>query len=329
MSIGVHGISKSFGRVRALQDVDLRVERGSLAALLGPSGCGKSTLLRLIAGFETPDAGRIVLDDRDVTRLSLGRRDVGFVFQNYALFPHQTVAQNVGFALAVRGREAAGVEARVAELLDLVQLTGYERRRPHELSGGQRQRVALARALAASPSYLLLDEPFAALDSHVRKDLRRWLRDLHERTHVTTILVTHDAEEAMEIADRIVVMREGVVQQAGSPRDVYAEPANPFVMRFFGEVNALRSSAATIYVRPADFRIEDRPFGEASAACVRRVSELGPRTALDLALTDGQAVNVEIDPARAARLSPAPGMTVYLEPTRFRSFAAQAPAGIL
>lgn len=329
MSIALHGVSKAFGRVQALRDVDLSAERGSLTALLGPSGCGKSTLLRVIAGFEAPDAGRVVLDGRDVTHLSLGRRDVGFVFQSYALFPHQTVAQNVGFGLAVRGRRGAEVAARVSDLLELVQLGGFEKRRPHELSGGQRQRVALARALAASPSFLLLDEPFAALDSHVRKDLRRWLRDLHERTHVTTILVTHDAEEAMEVADRIVVMREGLVQQIGSPRAVYAEPANPFVMRFFGEVNALHSSAATIFVRPGDFRVEDRPFGEASPAYVRRVSELGARTTLDVALTDGQSLSVEIDSGRAARLEPAPGMTVYLEPTRFRSFAAPSRAGVL
>jgi sulfate transport system ATP-binding protein len=320
MSLEVRGLSKSFGGVRALRDVSFAVERGTLAALLGPSGCGKSTLLRVIAGFEAADRGRVALDGREVTALPPGKRDVGFVFQNYALFPHQTVAENVGFALAVRKRPAAEVRTRVAELLDLVQLEGYGNRRPHQLSGGQRQRVALARALASSPSTLLLDEPFGALDQQVRKDLRRWLRALHERTRVTTLLVTHDAEEAMEIADRIVVLRDGVVQQEAPPRHVYTQPANPFVMGFLGEVNAVRGSRSTIYVRPADFRIESRPFGEATAASVRRVLDVGARTQLELTLTDGQSVVAELDAARSGRLLPQLGMTVYVEPTSFRDF---------
>jgi sulfate transport system ATP-binding protein len=320
MSIVVQGLDKSFGAFRALTGVDLRVERGSLATLLGPSGCGKSTLLRAIAGFEPVDTGRVILDDRDVTDLPLRERNVGFVFQNYALFPHQTVAQNIGFALSVRKKPASEVRARVAELLELVQLEGFEKRRPHELSGGQRQRVALARALAANPSILLLDEPFAALDLQVRKDLRRWLRALHERTHVTTVLVTHDADEAMEIADRIVVLRDGVVQQQAAPRHMFAEPANSFVMGFFGEVNALRARSTTIYVRPGDFRVENRPFGEASSAAIVRVLDVGPRTHLELALTDGQRIVAELDRATATRVVPAPGMTVFLEPTRFHAF---------
>jgi sulfate transport system ATP-binding protein len=320
MSVAVEGLSKSFGAVRALRDVSFAVERGSLATLLGPSGCGKSTLLRVIAGFEAAERGDVRLDGREVTALPPGKRDVGFVFQNYALFPHQTVAENVGFALTMRKRPVAEVRARVAELLELVQLEGYEKRRPHQLSGGQRQRVALARALASSPSTLLLDEPFGALDQQVRKDLRRWLRTLHERTHVTTILVTHDAEEAMEIADRIVVLRDGVVQQEAHPRHVYTQPANPFVMGFLGEVNAVRGSRNTIYVRPADFRIESRPFGEATAASVERVLDVGARTQLELTLVDGQRVVAELDSARSGRLLPQLGMTVYLEPTRFRDF---------
>ena len=320
MSVVVENLSKSFGAIRALSDVDLRVERGTLAVLLGPSGCGKSTLLRVIAGFEAPDRGRLQIDGEDVTNRPLGRRDVGFVFQNYALFPHQTVAQNVGFALSVRKRPAAEIAERVAELLDLVQLSGYERRRPHELSGGQRQRVALARALAARPSTLLLDEPFGALDANVRKDLRRWLRTLHERTHVTTLLVTHDGDEALEIADRIIVMRDGTVQQQDEPGRIYTEPANPFVMSFFGEVNTLRGDSATLYVRPSDFRIEREAFATSRAARVERVLDAGPRTLLELIADDGALVTAELDRADRARLDPRRGVTLYLEPARFRSF---------
>lgn len=320
MSVVVENLSKSFGAVRALRDVHLRVERGTLAVLLGPSGCGKSTLLRTIAGFEVPDSGRLLLDGEDVTARPLGKRDVGFVFQNYALFPHQTVAQNVAFALSVRKRPASEIAERIAELLDLVQLAGYERRRPHELSGGQRQRVALARALAAGPSTLLLDEPFGALDANVRKDLRRWLRSLHERTRVTTLLVTHDADEALEIADSIVVMRDGVVQQQDVPYRVYAEPANPFVMGFFGEVNSLRRESGTLYVRPNDFRIETAPFASARAARVERVFDVGPRTQLELSSDDGTPLSVELDRTDRARLAPRPGLTLYLEPVRFRAF---------
>jgi sulfate transport system ATP-binding protein len=320
MSVVVENLSKSFGAISALRDVDLRVERGTLAVLLGPSGCGKSTLLRVIAGFEIPDCGRLSIDGEDVTNRPLGQRDVGFVFQNYALFPHQTVAQNVGFALAVRKRPANEIAERVAELLDLVQLSGFERRRPHELSGGQRQRVALARALAARPSTLLLDEPFGALDANVRKDLRRQLRDLHERTHVTTLLVTHDGDEALEIADRIIVMRDGTVQQQDEPQRIYAEPANPFVMGFFGEVNALRRDSETLYVRPSDFRIERTPFATARAAHVERVLDVGSRTLLELADDDGARVTAEIDRAERARLDPRRGVVLYLQPARFRSF---------
>ncbi len=320
MSISVRGVSKNFGSVRALQAVDLDLERGALGALLGPSGCGKTTLLRAIAGFESIDAGRIMLDGRDVATLPLGRRDVGFVFQNYALFPHQTVAENVAFALSVRKRPSREVRERVTELLDLVQLSGYEQRRPHELSGGQRQRVALARALCAQPSILLLDEPFAALDAQVRKDLRRRLRELHERTGVTTLLVTHDADEAMEIADRIVILREGAVQQEAAPATAYDEPANPFVMRFLGEVNAVHGGGETVFVRPRDFRVESRSFGEAMPAAIERVFDVGPRTLLEVVLADGQRVTVELGSDRAARLGPAAGHTIYLEPTRYRAF---------
>lgn len=303
-----------------MNGVDIDVPKGSLCALLGPSGCGKSTLLRVIAGFEAPDAGRIFLDDIDVTERPLGKRDVGFVFQNYALFPHQTVAQNVAFSLAVRKRPAQEIRERVAELLATVQLSGYEARRPHELSGGQRQRVALARSLASKPAVLLLDEPFAALDANVRKDLRRSLRELHERTHVTTLLVTHDAEEALEVADHIIVLKDGEVQQQAPPQRIYAEPANPFVMGFFGDVNALRGTGTTTYVRPADVRIETKPFREAQTAHVLDVRTAGPRTQFDLSLDDGQRIVAECNEDRAGWLALRKGMIVYVEPVKSRSF---------
>ncbi len=323
-SVAVSNVSKSFGHVRALIDVDVRIERGTLAALLGPSGCGKTTLLRTIAGFETPDRGTIMLDGVDVTTRPLGARNVGFVFQNYALFPHLSVEQNVGFALEVRKVPRTQVRAQVAELLDLVELSEYGKRRPHQLSGGQRQRVALARALAAKPATLLLDEPFAALDMRVRKELRRSLRALHERTGVTTILVTHDSDEALEIADTVVVMRDGCVQQQATARDIYAEPANAFVMQCFGDVNAIAMPDATHYVRPGDYRIERAPFEGGSSAAIESISEVGPRAHLTLRLDDGQRVAAELDRLAAARLAASPGTHVYLEATRVHAFETVA-----
>ena len=321
MSVTIERVSKRFGRVLALDDVSFEVPRGSLTALLGPSGSGKSTLLRAIAGLEAVDEGRIVLEGREVTHLPAGGRDAGFVFQHYALFPHLSVAGNIAFPLQVRKKHSKrAIAARVAELLGLIRLEGYETRRPHELSGGQRQRVALARALAAEPSILLLDEPFGALDAHVRKELRRELQGLHERTAVTTILETHDAGEAMELADRVLVLREGVVQQYGPPRTLYAHPANPFVLGFLGEVNLIRSHAANAYVRPSDLRIESRHFGDAVPARVRRVVELGARTELGLTLDDGQQLTAHLDERRAASLALSPGALVYLEPTRSYAF---------
>jgi sulfate transport system ATP-binding protein len=320
MSIVLEGIWKSFGEVGVLADVNATIASRTLTALIGPSGCGKSTLLRLIAGFERPERGRILIDGKDATDTPLGKRDVGFGFQNYALFPHLTVAENIAFGLNVRKDPRAKVDARVAELLALIQLEGYGKRRPHELSGGQRQRVALARALAASPRILLLDEPFGALDLQVRKELRTWVRSLHEQTHVTTVIVTHDADEAMEISDQLVVLAQGRVQQSGAPRSIYEHPANPFVMRFLGSVNALQGGRDTVYVRPHDFRIETGHFGEAAPAVVERVIELGSRTQLELALADGQNVISEIPSGHAARLGPRVGMTVYLEPKSTRTF---------
>ncbi len=320
MSIVVEGVAKSYGDVSALEDVSVTIGPRTLTALLGPSGCGKSTLLRLIAGFDRPERGRILIDGEDATDIPLGKRDVGFVFQSYALFPHLTVAENIAFGLKVRKAPRAAANARVAELLALIQLEGYEKRRPHELSGGQRQRVALARALAAKPRILLLDEPFGALDLQVRKELRAWVRSLHELTHVTTVIVTHDADEAMELADQIVVLAKGRVQQSGAPRRIYEHPENPFVMRFLGHVNALGEGTETVYVRPHDFRVETRHFGEAAAARVERVIEFGSRTHLELALGDGNKITSELPPGLAAELAPHVGMTVYLEPKRVRSF---------
>ena len=237
MTIRATDVSKRFGGHVALDDVSLEIPRGSLTALLGPSGSGKSTLLRIIAGLEIPDAGRVFIDGVDVTDARPQRRGIGFVFQHYAAFKHMTVRDNVGFGLSIRRRPKAEIRRRVDELLAVVQLEGLGERYPSQLSGGQRQRMALARALAVDPAVLLLDEPFGALDARVRSELRRWLRRLHEQTEVTTVLVTHDQEEAMEVADRIAVMDHAQIRQVGAPRELYEDPSNPFVMEFFGTVN--------------------------------------------------------------------------------------------
>lgn len=241
--ITVHGISKRFGSFEALKNIDLEVRDGEFLALLGPSGSGKTTLLRIIAGLEFPDAGRIDFHGQDVTGLKVAARKVGFVFQHYALFKHMTVAENVGFGLSVRKRRLrpakSAIKARAEELLELVQLGGLGNRYPAQLSGGQRQRVALARALAVEPQLLLLDEPFGALDAKVRKELRRWLRELHTQMGLTSIFVTHDQEEALELADRVVVMDHGVIEQIGTPDEIYMAPRSGFVSDFVGETNSL------------------------------------------------------------------------------------------
>jgi sulfate/thiosulfate transport system ATP-binding protein len=320
MSIHVESVSKRFGDFVALDEVSLEVPGGSLTALLGPSGSGKSTLLRVIAGLEPPDTGSVSLSGADVTRVPPQGRGVGFVFQHYAAFRHMTVWDNVAFGLQVRRRPAAEVRARVSELLRLVQLEGYAGQYPSQLSGGQRQRMALARALAVRPSVLLLDEPFGALDARVRKELREWLRRLHEEVSVTTVLVTHDQEEAMEIADRVVVLDRGRVQQVGTPRALYEHPANAFVMSFVGPVNQLDGA----FVRPHDVVIHPNPpwpARPAREAVVERLTHLGFEVRVELALNDGHRVWSQITRDDLDRLGLEDRQRVYVESRHARTFA--------
>jgi sulfate transport system ATP-binding protein len=324
----LEGVTKRFGGVTALDDISLAIKPGALTALLGPSGCGKTTLLRAIAGFETIDEGRINLDDIDITSVPLRKRNIGFVFQSYALFPHLTVDRNIAFALDVRRVERARSRARVRELLDLVHLPGIEKRYPHELSGGQRQRVALARALASDPSILLLDEPFAALDASVRRDLRGWLRALHDEIHLTTVLVTHDAEEAMEIADALVLLERGHVEQTGTPVELYHAPISPFALRFFGPANALVDPAGVRYVRPHEIRLEPTRFEGSSSARVTRIIELGPRRRFELGF-GASTVHAEITLPNPTLADIAVGDTLYFAAVEHHVFDAhpleQAP----
>jgi len=301
-------ITKSFGEFEAIHDVSLEIPSGSLTALLGPSGSGKSTLLRVIAGLEAPDTGNVVIDDVDATGLPPQKRGIGFVFQHYAAFKHMTVFQNVAFGLSVRKRPKAEIEERVNELLTIVGLAGYAKRYPSQLSGGQRQRMALARALAVEPSVLLLDEPFGALDAKVRAELRSWLRRLHDEVHVTTVLVTHDQEEAMEVADLIAVMNEGRIEQVGAPRDLYERPANDFVMEFLGPVTRLGSEL----VRPHDVRIAPLPEPGSSEAQITRVVHLGFEVRVELELADGGEASVQLTKAEADELEVADGDIVHV-----------------
>ena len=272
MSIDVTGVSKQYGDFVALRDINVSLPTGQLTALLGPSGGGKSTLLRIIAGLESADAGSVAIEGTDATALPPQKRNVGFVFQHYAVFKHMTVAKNVAFGLEIRKRPKAEVKAKVAELLDLVHLSQFADRLPSQLSGGQRQRLALARALAVEPTVLLLDEPFGALDAKVRKELREWLRRLHDEVHVTTVFVTHDQEEALEVADEIVVINEGRIEQIGTPDQLYDEPANDFVMGFLGEVTRLDG----LRLRPHDIDVATAPGGaHAVAGVVSRALRVG------------------------------------------------------
>jgi sulfate transport system ATP-binding protein len=308
--ITVHGLHKRYGDFAALEDVSLEIPHGSLTALLGPSGSGKSTLLRVIAGLETPDAGRVEIGGEDATRVPPQRREIGFVFQHYAAFKHMTVRDNVAFGLRIRKRAKAEIEARVSDLLRIVGLEGLHGRYPAQLSGGQRQRMALARALAVEPRVLLLDEPFGALDAKVRAELRAWLRRLHDEVHVTTVLVTHDQEEAMEVADRIAVLDAGRVQQAGAPRELYENPANAFVMGFLGPV--ARLGDALVRPHDLDLTVDRRPGSR--EAMVSRVVHLGFEVRIELVLADGGAAWAQITRGDAEALELKPGDIVWVRP---------------
>lgn len=332
MGIVIQDVSKRFGSFQAVDQVSLDVKSGSLVALLGPSGSGKSTLLRLISGLETPDVGKILITGEDATDRSVQDRNIGFVFQHYALFKHMTVRQNIAFGLEIRKATTPKVKQRVEELLNLVQLAGLGDRYPSQLSGGQRQRVALARALAVEPKVLLLDEPFGALDAKVRKDLRAWLRRLHDEVHVTTVFVTHDQEEAMEVSDEIVVMNKGKVEQVGTPAEIYDHPASAFVMSFIGPVNVLPSSSRLfqnngfdsahpeMFLRPQDVLIETSSNGSTVAARVSRLIHLGWEVQAELTLDDGQVVTAHLTRDRFDELKLEPQQRVYVKPKDAKSF---------
>jgi sulfate transport system ATP-binding protein len=346
VSLSIRGIHKSFDRNAVLHDVSLEIPEGELVALLGPSGCGKTTLLRIIAGLEQPDAGDVLHAGESLASRTARERNVGVVFQHYALFRQMTVAENVAFALRVRKAPAAAVARRVDELLGLVQLESYRHRYPHQLSGGQRQRVALARALATEPKMLLLDEPFGALDARVRDELRRWLRRLHDELHVTSVFVTHDQEEAFEVSDRIVLMNRGRIEQVGTPAQVFESPASPFVMRFLGAVNVFQGrveeeravvndlvfsvpgatsrSLAHVYVRPHEIEIHRASIPGSFEARVERLVPLGAAVRVELSAPGyGDGVEVELDLPRSETLRLAAGDRVHLSPRRARVFAAR------
>jgi sulfate transport system ATP-binding protein len=314
--IEARNVTKRFGEFVALEDVSVAVESGSLTALLGPSGSGKSTLLRVIAGLEQPDAGAVFISGKEATALAPQKRGVGFVFQHYAPFKHMTVWNNVAFGLRIRHRPKAEIRSRVDELLELVQLSGLGKRYPAQLSGGQRQRMALARALAPEPEVLLLDEPFGALDARVRVELRSWLLRLHDEMHVTTIFVTHDQEEALELADSIVVMNKGRVEQVAPPRQLYDEPANEFVMSFVGPVNKLDDA----WVRPHDIELRHEPNGTTREAQVERIVRLGFEIRVDLVRDDGERLHAQLTRDEADELELSTGDIVFVRTRKERTF---------
>ena len=354
MSIAVKNIGKRFGNFVALDNVSLDFPTGQLTALLGPSGCGKTTLLRVIAGLEQPDEGQVILDGEDASCRDVRERQVGFVFQHYALFRHMSVFDNIAFGLRVKPRalrpSKEAIHDKVMRLLSLVQLDWLADRYPSHLSGGQRQRIALARALAVEPRVLLLDEPFGALDAKVRKELRRWLRQLHDELHVTSIFVTHDQEEALEVADRVVLMNHGKVEQVGAPDDVYNHPATPFVYGFLGNVNLFhgrvhegvlaagdaslsvpdhshaRDAIGVAYVRPHELDIEPfTPDGEGIVALLKRAHAIGPLAQLELERSDGGGqIEAVLPVERYAQLQLHSGATVRVKPKRVRVFLEEA-----
>ena len=343
MSIEIRNISKRFGNFVALDNINLDIPTGELVALLGPSGCGKTTLLRIIAGMESADQGDILFSGAEATHLHAREREVGFVFQHYALFRHMTVFENVAFGLRVKPRKErpneAEIKRRVMELLGLVQLDWLADRYPSQLSGGQRQRIALARALAVEPKVLLLDEPFGALDTKVRKELRRWLRRLHDEMHISSVFVTHDQEEALEVADRVVVMNHGKIEQIGSPDEVYSNPATPFVYQFLGNVNVFHSRVqdgyaevergaagadkATAFVRPHDIELAHQPGEGALPAVVQHVHPIGPLVRVEL-LHGSEIVEVELSRERHETLQLAVGQPVWFRPRQMKVFGGDA-----
>ena len=332
MGITVEGVTKRFGSFLALDDINLEVKTGYLVALLGPSGSGKSTLLRAIAGLEQPDTGRIYLTGRDATYQTVQERNIGFVFQHYALFKHLTVRENIAFGLDIRKVSKPKALNRADELLELVQLKGLGNRYPSQLSGGQRQRVALARALAVQPKVLLLDEPFGALDAKVRKDLRNWLRQLIEQVKVTTVFVTHDQEEAMEVSDEIVVMSKGRIEQVGTPSEVYDRPATAFVMSFIGPVNILRRNSQLIkdsefttnsndvFVRPHDVLIEIKKKEGSVPAKVLRLIHLGWEIIAELIFDDGETITANLTREQYYQLNLQAQQEVFVRPKDAKSF---------
>ncbi|MGI0487834.1 sulfate/molybdate ABC transporter ATP-binding protein [Pantanalinema rosaneae CENA516] len=341
MGIEIESVSKHFGSFAAIDQVSLEVKTGSLVALLGPSGSGKSTLLRIIAGLESPDHGRIFLTGRDATHASVQERQIGFVFQHYALFKHLTVRQNIAFGLEIAKWPPDRIKHRVEELLKLIQLRELGGRYPSQLSGGQRQRVALARALATEPKVLLLDEPFGALDAKVRKELRNWLRRLHDEVHVTTVFVTHDQEEAMEVADELVVMNRGRVEQVGSPAEIYDRPATSFVMGFIGPVNVLFNHTGLlqsaglpadqphVFLRPHDVVVDTVPRDRTLAARVERIIHLGWEVQAELLLEDGQPLMVYLEREQFDQLNLEFRQQVYVQAKEERVFAFDAVDGWL
>ena len=336
MSITIENLSKQFGDHKALDDINLEVNSGELLALLGPSGCGKTTLLRIIGGMEVANSGKLLFHGEDVEQRDARERNVGFVFQHYALFRHMTVFENVAFGLRVKSKKErpneSEIKRRVHELLNLVQLDWLHDRYPAQLSGGQRQRIALARALAVEPKILLLDEPFGALDAQVRKELRRWLRRLHDELHVTSVFVTHDQEEALEVADRVVVMNKGRIEQIGTPDEVYAAPATPFVYRFIGNVNLFHSrdhapwaeqhGDAVAYVRPHDIDIGAAPQdGSALPVEVKLVRAIGSVVRVEVALeASSEFIEIELSRERFDAAPLSSGDKVFIRPRQFRVF---------
>ena len=344
MSIEVRNLNKAFGQTVVCDNLNLDIPAGELVALLGPSGSGKTSLLRIIAGLEVPDSGSVRFHGEDATHTDVRDRNVGFVFQHYALFGHMTIFENVAFGLRVRPKSTrpseADIRSKVTQLLKLVQLDWIADRYPHQLSGGQRQRIALARALAVEPKVLLLDEPFGALDAKVRKELRRWLRRLHDEVHVTSVFVTHDQEEAMEVADRVVVMNQGRIEQQGSPDEVYDRPATPFVLQFLGDVNLFHGRldpasgpADVSYVRPHELEIVAEPAADTWPVTLSQTLTVGPNTRIEFK-REGSDAYVDVEMARAdfqtlrQRVNLEPGAQVHLRPRRITRFAQhQQPAG--